>query len=88
MTRSTLAKTALTVALALSAGGALAQTVPAPVARGEAPIVVRGEIVRDGVVAERPLTVMGMTGGIEPKDVETTGSIDLRPEPRRIERLR
>ncbi|KQT58473.1 hypothetical protein ASG52_21700 [Methylobacterium sp. Leaf456] len=85
MTRSTLTKTALTVALALSAGGALAQTVPA---RGEAPIVVRGEIVRDGVVAERPLTVMGMTGGIEPKDVESTGSIDLRPEPRRIERLR
>ncbi|MEA1831878.1 hypothetical protein U8607_07245 [Methylobacterium durans] len=81
--RSALVATALTV----SAGGAIAQsrTVPADVpaagSLGYAATPLNGQGYATGSVARprRELTVMGMTGGIEPKDAETTGSVGPRP---------
>lgn len=87
MTSGTFNKAALAAILTLSATGAMAQTLPTPSTVGPYAGSSRVE-VREVIPQERPLTVMGMTGGIKPKDPEYTGSIAPQPDRPQWLRLR
>lgn len=93
LTRTRTIRTAAFAAtLSLLAGGALAQgagTAATHLGYSAGLPFGQSHARQDGpVLGERPLTVMGMTGGIEPKYPETTGSIVSHPADRRLGQAR
>lgn len=88
MSVSSIRTLALAAALSLTAGGAFAQTAAERLGYTAAPATAEAYGAPTALRVERPLTVMGMTGGIEPKYPETTGSIVVIPSEPRYGRLR
>ncbi len=76
----------LAAALVLGGTAAQAQNAPRLVPNDVSPAASlgysaspQGYVATRAVRSSRELTVMGMTGGIQPKDVEATGSLTGRP---------